>query len=100
MVIRRVAPFSCAKIAAVLYAVAGLILGGIFSLVALAGGFATSAFAADPSRRGVPFLGIGALSIVLFPILYGVLGFVGALIAAWLYNTAAGVVGGIRIDVE
>jgi hypothetical protein len=101
MVIRRVAPFSCAKIAAVLYAVAGLILGGIFSLVALAGGFATSAFAADPSRRGLaPFFGVGALSVVLFPILYGVMGFVGALIAAWLYNTAAGVVGGIRIDVE
>jgi hypothetical protein len=101
MVIRRVAPVSCAKIAAVLYAVGGLLVGGLFSLVALAGGFATSAFAADPSRRGLgSFFGFGALSIVLFPILYGALGFVGALIGAWLYNAAAGIVGGIRIDVE
>ena len=101
MVIRRVAPVSCAKIAAVLYAAGGLLVGGVVSLIALAGGFATSAFAADPSRRGLSsFFGVGALSIVLFPILYGALGFVGALIGAWLYNAAAGIVGGIRIDVE
>lgn len=53
MVIRRVAPVSCAKIAAVLYAVGGLFVGGVVSLIALAGGFATSAFAADPSRRSL-----------------------------------------------
>jgi hypothetical protein len=101
MVIRRVGPVSCAKVAALLYAVAGLVLGAIFSLVALAGGFATSAFGADPSRSGpAPFFGLGAFSIVLFPIFYGALGFVGALIGAWLYNAVAGVMGGIRVDVE
>jgi hypothetical protein len=39
MVIRRVGPLSCAKIVGTLYVVLGLVIGGIFSLVALAGGF-------------------------------------------------------------
>jgi hypothetical protein len=102
MVIKRISPFSCAKIAAALYAIAGLFLGGLFSLFSLAGGFASLAFATDPSRRTgvIPFAGVGALAIVLFPILYSAIGFVGAFIGTWLYNLAAGVVGGIQIDVE
>ena len=43
-------------------------------------------------------VGIGA--IVLLPILYGGLGFIVAIIAAGLYNLAAGFVGGIEIDVK
>jgi len=42
MVITRVAPVSFAKITAILYALLGLILGAIMSLVSLAGGFASS----------------------------------------------------------
>ena len=102
MVIRRIGPLSCAKVAAALHAIIGLLMGGVFSLFWLAGGFASAAFAADPSRRiGFPFVGLGgALAIVTFPIFYATAGFVGALIGAWVYNTAAGVVGGIKIDLE
>jgi hypothetical protein len=102
MVIKRIGPLSCAKVAAALYAVIGLFIGGFFSLFALAGGFASAAFAADPSRRTgfIPFAGLGALAIVLFPVFYAAIGFVGALIGAWVYNMAAGVVGGIKIDLE
>ena len=101
MVIKHVGPLSCAKIAAVLYAIVGFIIGGIVSLISLAGGFATAAFAGDPSRstRLVPFL-LGTLAVIAFPILYAVMGFVGALIAAWLYNIAAGVVGGVKVDLQ
>ena len=102
MVIKRIGPLSCAKVAAALYAVAGLFIGGVFWLFSLAGGFASAAFAADPSRGTgfIPFTGLGALAIVIFPILYAAMGFVGALIGTWLYNMAAGVVGGITIDLE
>ena len=41
----------CAKVAAALYAVIGLVIGAFFSLFSVAGGFASAAFAADPSRR-------------------------------------------------
>ena len=95
MVIKRVGPVSCAKVSAVLYALIGLILGGIFSLFALVGG----AIAGAQGSGGIgAIMGVGA--IVIFPILYAFIGFVGTLIAAALYNLAAGMVGGIEMDVQ
>ena len=91
MVIRRIGPISCAKIAGVLYAVIGLVLGGIFSLAALGGAF--------PEGGGFPFI-FGAGAIVVLPLFYGCLGFVFTLISAWLYNVLAGLVGGIELDLQ
>ncbi len=94
MVINRVGPVSVAKISGTLYAIVGLFIGGVFSLIALAGS-ATHAFEAP---------GFGALmgiaAIVVFPILYGALGFIGALIMAGLYNFLAGIVGGVELDIR
>ena len=42
----------------------------------------------------------GFMGVLLLPILYGVCGFLGGLIHAWVYNVAAGWVGGVRIEVE
>jgi hypothetical protein len=98
MVIRRVGPLSVAKIAATLYAVIGLIVGGIFSLIGMAGAFATR------GSEGSPFGPFGAMigagSIVFFPIMYACLGFVGSLIMAALYNIVAGMVGGVELEVQ
>jgi hypothetical protein len=41
--------------------------------------------------------GVGA--IVLFPVIYGCMGFIASLIGAWLYNILAGMVGGVELDV-
>ena len=95
MVIKRVGPVSCAKVSGLLYALIGLILGGIFSLIALVGG----AIAGATGSGGMGMImGVGA--IVIFPILYACIGFVGTLIAAALYNLAAGMVGGIEMEVQ
>jgi hypothetical protein len=93
MVIKRIAPLSCGRVAAVLYGAMGLIVGAIVSVAALAGGFGAGE-AMGPLTGGI--IGIGA--IVALPLLYGGLGFLVALIAAWLYNLAAGYVGGIEIE--
>jgi hypothetical protein len=95
MVIKRVGPVSCAKIAGTLYAILGLIMGGVFSLVALAGGFGS-----NTSEAGAfgAIMGVGA--VIVFPICYGAMGFVASLIGAWLYNALAGMVGGIQLDVQ
>lgn len=95
MVIKRIGPVSFAKITGTLYAVLGLVVGGIFSLAALAG-----AFTSDTSRGAgfVAVIGVGA--IVVFPILYGGFGFVASLIGAALYNGVARMVGGIELDVQ
>jgi hypothetical protein len=98
LVIKHVGPFSCAKIIAVLYAIFGLAVGAFIALVSLAGGFATAAFASNPSQRFFPFIGVAA--VVLFPVMYATFGFVATLISAWLYNALARGVGGIEIDLE
>ncbi|HKE84174.1 MAG TPA: DUF3566 domain-containing protein [Vicinamibacterales bacterium] len=95
MVIRRVGPLSAAKIAATLYAVMGLIGGVVFSLIGMAGVFGPQ------SSETFPFGSmIGAGSIVVFPIMYAFIGFIGALIGAALYNVVAGMVGGVEVDVQ
>ncbi len=95
MVIKRIGPLSLAKISGTLYALLGLFAGAIFSMIAMVGGFG-----ADSSERSGFGVLIGAGAIVLFPILYGAVGFVVSLLAALLYNALAGFVGGIEIDVS
>jgi hypothetical protein len=95
MVIKRVGPISCAKIAGTLYAILGLIVGAVFSLIALVGGFS-----ANTSEGGAFGAIIGVGSIILFPLFYGGMGFITSLIGAWLYNVLAAMVGGIQLDVQ
>jgi len=98
MVIRRIGPLSCAKIAGTLYAVIGLIVGGIVSLVAMAGAFGANM--AGASNGSVFPAMIGAGSIIAFPILYGCMGFLGTLIVTSLYNVLASAVGGVEVDIQ
>jgi hypothetical protein len=93
MVINRVGPLSCAKIAGALYAAIGLLIGAFISLAAMAGAFAGEELGAMGA-----VLGVG--SIIVAPIVYGCMGFIGAAIGAWLYNLVAGAVGGVEIDVR
>jgi hypothetical protein len=97
MIVRRLGPLSLARVTGLLYAGIGLIAGAVFSLFALilsaigqAGGTAT-----ELGPFGALF-GIGA--ILFFPIFYGVLGFVGGLLVAALYNLVARTVGGLEIE--
>jgi hypothetical protein len=95
MVIKRIGPVSCARITGTLYAIIGLLAGVVFSLIAVAGGFASK----NTSGRGMgAIFGVGA--IVAFPILYGGIGFIFTLVVAWLYNALARFVGGIQVDLE
>jgi hypothetical protein len=88
MVLHRIGSRSTAKVVAVLYAIFGLIMGAFFSLAAL--------FRADGGHA--PLWGVAA--VVIFPVLYGVLGFLVTLLTTWLYNVVAGAVGGIELDLR
>jgi hypothetical protein len=95
MVVRRVNPLSLAKVAGILYAILGLIIGAIFSL------FSLVASSMMPDRDAGPFamvFGVGA--IIAAPIFYGILGFIMSLIMAALYNLVAGMVGGVEVDLQ
>ena len=88
MIVKRIDPISAAKISAVIYAAIGLLLGVLLALVG--SGISGGAFS--------PTLGIG--TIIIGPIVYGLMGFIVTAIAAAIYNVVAGAVGGVRLDVE
>ena len=97
MVIRRVGVFSAAKIAGALYGLMGLLIGAIFSLVALVGTMASAGAGNEDAVFGMLF-GVGA--VVILPLFYGVFGALFAAIGAALYNLIAGFIGGLEIEVE
>lgn len=93
MVINRVGPLAAAKVVGLLYAIVGLGMGAIFSLVSALRGF-------SPGRGDAGPLFFGAAAVVFFPVAYGVVGFVMTLIITWLYNALARLVGGIEVDLR
>lgn len=96
MILRRIGPFSCAKVSAILYLIVGLIVGAIFSIISLL----ASSMGGESEFSGMMGMLFGVGSIIFFPIFYGILGFVGGLIGAALYNLVAGMVGGFELDLE
>ena len=50
------------------------------------------------TRRACVGIGLGA--IILFPILYGIVGGIAGVIGAAVYNLAAGWVGGLEVDIS
>jgi hypothetical protein len=95
MVVKHVVPMSVAKVAAVLYAILGLIFGGIISLIAVAG----QALAPGTEDAGMMGMMFGAAAVVILPIFYACLGFIMSVLMAALYNLVAGWVGGVEVDV-
>ena len=97
MRITYISPLSLAKVALVLYGVLGLLMGLFFAAFSLFGA-ALGAASGEESAMFGAFFGVGA--IVFLPIFYGGMGAVMALVAAWLYNVAAGFIGGIEVRTE
>lgn len=92
-VVKRVGVFSVGKVMGVLYAIVGLILGGVISLSVLLGA------AASGSHEGIPAAIFGAGAIVIIPLLYGSLGLIGGIIMAALYNLVASIIGGVEVEI-
>jgi hypothetical protein len=89
MTLKRVGVLSAGKIIGVMYVVLGLFVGGIVSLIALAGA------SLGGGRDALPGVLGGVAAIVFLPIFYGVLGFLSGVIGAALYNVVARLIGGI-----
>lgn len=99
-VLKRVGPGSAFKIGIVTYAILGLIIGlfaALFSMVAGTVGSLGSPGA--PGARAFA-LGFGMASIIIFPLLYGIIGGIIAAIGAVIYNLVAGWVGGLEVDIS
>ena len=102
MIVRRVGALSLGKLMGVMYGGIGLLVGAIFGLVSLVGGMA--GLAAQDSAEGAAgagmIAGLGLAAVVIFPVMYGLMGFIGVFISAVFYNIAARFVGGVELDVE
>ena len=99
MVIQRIGVLSFGKIGGALYGALDLIFGAIVSLISLFGAAFSQAAGDQPGGQIIAmFFGIGA--IILFPLFYGVMGFIGGVISALIYNLAASVVGGLELEVS
>jgi len=95
MILNRIAPLSLAKVFALLYGSIGLLIGALFSLLAMLGAFAAAANSDENAAFGLLF-GVGA--IVILPVFYGVLGGISGLIIAFIYNLVARVAGGVEVE--
>ena len=82
MEITRFGVLSIAKIFGATYAIIGLIAGLFFALA------------------GSTFLGVGFgfAAIIILPLFYGIMGFIGGAIFAAIYNFIASKVGGIVLE--
>ncbi|QDW65763.1 hypothetical protein [Luteimonas granuli] len=94
MIIKRIDVLSAAKIGGIIAAAIGL-LAGIFMFLF------SSLFGSMLGNEGGMFAAIGGfMGMILLPVIYGIFGFIGGAIQAFIYNVAAGFVGGIRIGTE
>jgi hypothetical protein len=91
VILRRIDPLSLAKILGLLYAILGFVFGAFVSLAALAGSLGHG----NDGFLGA-LLGLGA--VLFIPLFYAVLGFLGGLITAFLYNVLSRVVGGVKVE--
>jgi hypothetical protein len=98
--IKRMGVFSCAKIYSITLAAMGLIIGVIYGLIFMVVGGAMMAGGRNQGAAGASSLVIGLVMMIAIPVFYGIIGFVGGIIGALVYNVAAGVVGGIELELE
>ena len=98
MAINRVGVLSFAKISGVVGAGLGLIIGVVYGLIIMTVG------AAMMSGRGGPGAGFGIVgglfAMILFPVFYGIISFVFGALYAFIYNVAAGFVGGVELELQ
>jgi len=103
MTVRHVGVFSLAKMQGLLGFIIGLIIGVIYGLIVMLFGAAMSSLAPRGDAQamgGISTIVVGLIIMIAFPVFYGILGFIGGAIGGFVYNIAAGIVGGIELDLE
>ena len=89
--LKRIDPWSTAKILAVVDAIFGITIAILFNLLSLTGYNLTTYTAS---------LLYGPVALIALPLIYGELGFVVGLATAAIYNLLAKWIGGIKLDIS
>jgi ABC-type antimicrobial peptide transport system permease subunit len=97
--LKRVGVLSAGTISGVGGAVGGLLAGGIFFLMSLTMmGVAQQGNMNNGNDPTAAVLGMGVGAIIFMPIAYGIFGFIGGVIYAFIYNLLAGMTGGLQME--
>jgi hypothetical protein len=92
-VVKSVGVLSVAKILGLMYACLGLIFAPMFLLIGV--------LASAAGQHNNPVAGIFSIGFaVLFPVVYGLIGFIAGAIGALLYNLFARWAGGFELQIE
>ena len=100
MVIRRLGVFSVAKIYAIVMAGVGLIIGIPLGLIMIIFGAVMMTSGRDAAAGGGVGIGLGVFYMIGLPIIEGVFGFIFGAIGALIYNMAAGIIGGVEMELD
>jgi hypothetical protein len=98
--LKRVGPGSAFKVGLVVYAFLGFLVGICVALFSMVAGSLTGMAGADAPTAKMLGVGMGFGAIIIFPILYGIVGGIGGVVGAVVYNLAAGWVGGLEVDIS
>jgi hypothetical protein len=92
--VKSIGLFSALKVGFVMYALPGLILGVICSAIAFAG-------VPFGPHAHTPLKGVLAIMpVFLCPLFYGIAGALASVLGAVFYNFAAGLMGGLEVEVR
>ncbi|HEX6043355.1 MAG TPA: hypothetical protein VFZ22_02615 [Pyrinomonadaceae bacterium] len=102
MTIKRFGVFSVAKMYGLLMFVAGLIIGVIYGVILIVFGAAITGLSPGEgaAASGVSTVVLGIIMMIALPITYGLFGFIGGAIGALIYNVMAGIIGGVKFELE
>ncbi len=97
LVIKKINVVSSGKMVGMMYSLLGLLFGAIFSLMVILGVDPSQAARTPGTELGVY---TGAFSVIAFPILFGIAGFIAGLLGAVFFNLAARWCGGLLIETQ
>ena len=101
MTIRRFGVLSVAKMSAIIWFIFGLIIGVLYGLFFMIFGAAMSSIAPEGGGMGATESIVAGLVIMLaMPVTYGVMGLIVGAIGGLVYNILAGMIGGIKFEIE
>lgn len=101
MTIRRFGVLSVAKMNAIIWFIFGLIVGVLYGLFFIIFGAAMSSFAPEGGGMGATESVVaGVIFMVAMPMIYGLMGLVAGAVGALVYNALAGLIGGIKFEIE
>ncbi|HEY0074556.1 MAG TPA: hypothetical protein VGB77_10670 [Abditibacteriaceae bacterium] len=102
LTIKKLDVLSVALTQAAIGAVFGIFIGAFYGL--FLGSMMAMMTSGMSGAGGSPSAGGGVagflIGIIVFPIMYGILGFIGGALAAFVYNLVSNAFGGIKMDVE